>query len=606
LRTAGSAYTLLCFPKEPIFPVKISESMFSQQHNAVFQTLERLIVVLIMSIGLVCWSGCASMGKPGGGPADEESPQILKSFPESGSLLIDSETRFEITFSESVDPGTFAEALFISPLPEEKPDISWRGKTVRIKFRDPIPENKTVVVTIGSGLSDLRKNNLTESFSFAVSTGNRLDKGRIEGRVFDSKSVQGMLVGAWSVKNDSIIDPIFGEPRYLTQVGEDGKYKLEYLPDDTYRVLCWDDKNRDHKFDPEMDRIGFPWQDITLLPDSLEFMSFQPTRIDTGKIKFLFASASDQHHASLRINRNPQWNADHLLGKVHIEDSTQSLPIMSAWYDSQDSTRIIFRTEKQIADQEYRVILTGDTMHSVFRGEARPDTIPPAITVFSPEKDGRDVAVNIDGLLAFDDELVKCDWKSILQLSIVDSISVPVSVQQIGTNVLGWHTESAVPVGVKCELKLDLTGVFDASGNPGAVVVESIKDSSTVNTDSVNVAPETDWVNYFSIIDPVKTGSISGNIRGSGSIPIIVAARPDRSNSKDKSFVRAENKGDYSIEHLKSGGYLIWAFEDGNGNGVFNPGALIPFMFSERFVLYEDTVTVRERWESGGINLNFD
>jgi len=572
----------------------------------VFQTLERVIVVLIFAFGLVYWCGCASMGRPGGGPADEEPPLVLKSVPVNGALLIDPDTKFEITFSESVDPGTFAEALFISPLPEEKPDISWRGKTVRIKLQNQIPENQTVVITIGSGLSDLRKNNLTESFSFAVSTGSRLDKGMIEGRVFDSKSVKSMLVGAWSVKADSIIDPIFGDPRYLTQVGEDGKYKLEYLPDDTYRVLCWDDKDRDHKFDPGVDRIGFPWKDITLLSDSLEYMSFQPTRIDTGKIKFLFASASDQHHASLRINRNPQWNGDLILEKVHIEDSTQSLQITSAWYDPQDSTRIIFRTEKQLADQEYRVILTGDTMHSVFRGEARPDTFPPAITFFNPEKDGRDVSVKIDGLLTFDDEIVKCDWKSILKLSIVDSISVPISVQTIGANVLEWHTDSEVPVGVKCELKLHLTEVFDASGNPGAVAVEPIQDSTIVSTDSIQTKIETDWVNYFSIIDPVKTGSISGNIFGSGLIPVVVGARPERSNSKDKGFNRAENTGNYSIEHLKPGGYLIWAFEDRNKNGVYNPGALLPFKFSERFVLYEDTVTVRERWESGGINLNFD
>jgi len=572
----------------------------------VFCKFKKLIDVLIIGLGLIFWSGCASMGRPGGGPEDEESPQVLHSVPESGEIGIDPEARFEITFSELVDPRTFVEALFISPLPEEKPEISWRGKTVRIKFKDRIPDNQTVVITIGSGLSDLRNNNLEKSFSFAVSTGERLDKGKIMGVVFDSKSVQGMLVGAWIVRGDSIIDPIFGEPDYMTQVGEDGKYKLEYLPEDTYRVLCWDDKDRDHKFNPEVDRIGFPWKDVILPSDSLEFMSFQPTRIDTGRVNFLFASASDQNHVSLRINRNPQWNVNHIRGLVHIEDSTGRLAINSAWYDALDSTRIVFRTENQIADQQYRVVMSGDTIASVFNGEARPDTLPPVVTVFKPEKDSRDVSEKINGIIAFDDHIVESEWRRVLELNIVDSVSIPISIRQINPNLIGWRTDNELPSGTKCELKLDLKEVFDLSGNPGAIEAEVPIDSLQAMADSVSSDVLTDWVNYFSIINPVKTGSISGKVEGTISKRLMVGARSDRSNAKDKEFVQAEGNGGYLIKHLKPGGYLIWAFEDRNGNGVFNPGTLLPFKFSERFVLYEDTVTVRERWDSGGVNLNLD
>lgn len=550
------------------------------------------------------------MGKPGGGPIDEEPPQILLSFPETGATKIDPKTKFEITFSEAVDHNTFAEALFISPVQDEKPDISWRGKTVRIALNNPIQDNQTVVITVGSGLRDLRNNNLTESFSFAVSTGDRLDQGTITGRVFDSKPVQGMLIGTWSVQSDSILDPVFSKPRYMTQVSEDGAYKLEYLPGDIYRVMCWDDKNRDHKCDPGVDRIGFPWQDITLPQDSLASMNFQPTRIDTGKVQFLFASPSDQHHVNLRMNRNPQWNSDMILGMIHIEDSTGRLEISGAWYDAKDSTRIVLRTAKQQAENEYRILFSGDSVQIVFKGEVRPDTIPPVITFSIPSKDSRDIEENIDGILAFDDAMADHNWESILQLSIVDSMTVPITAKQIGPNRIGWGTKSALPFDVKCELKLDLTKVFDVSGNPGANITEFTEDSTNIEADSLSSdiqskPSDTEWVNYFSIIDPVKTGSISGKVDGVDSGRVLIAARSDRNNAKDKLFVRPKNNGNYQLKYLNPGGYLIWAFEDRNGDAVFSPGTLMPFKFCERFVFYEDTVQVRKRWDSGGVNLNF-
>jgi hypothetical protein len=61
--------------------------------------------------------------------------------------------------------------------------------------------------------------------------------------------------------------------------------------------------------------------------------------------------------------------------------------------------------------------------------------------------------------------------------------------------------------------------------------------------------------------------------------------------------------GPYRIDSVLPGMYLLDVFRDKNGDRCYTTGAPYPFIPSERFIVYEDTVKIRSRWPNEGNNL---
>jgi len=61
--------------------------------------------------------------------------------------------------------------------------------------------------------------------------------------------------------------------------------------------------------------------------------------------------------------------------------------------------------------------------------------------------------------------------------------------------------------------------------------------------------------------------------------------------------------GEYRFSDLLPGRYLLSAFLDLDGNGRFGFGRPTPFVPAEPFWVSQDTVTVRARWETAGVDI---
>jgi len=139
---------------------------------------------VIIALALLL-SGCATRGAPGGGPPDKTGPEVVRTFPPADSVLVDSLLQYiEIEFSEPVLEGPFSQSLFVSPpLPFE---IDWRdADVVRLMLQDTLRPQQTYVITIGAGTTDERDNKMKSSYSFAFSTGRKIDQGSINGKIYD-------------------------------------------------------------------------------------------------------------------------------------------------------------------------------------------------------------------------------------------------------------------------------------------------------------------------------------------------------------------------------------------------------------------------------------
>jgi hypothetical protein len=65
----------------------------------------------------------------------------------------------------------------------------------------------------------------------------------------------------------------------------------------------------------------------------------------------------------------------------------------------------------------------------------------------------------------------------------------------------------------------------------------------------------------------------------------------------------ADVTGIFSFPQISEGRYILQSFRDRNNNGKYDPGKPFPFVYSERFSPFSDTLKVRARWPLEGVKI---
>jgi hypothetical protein len=73
-----------------------------------------------------------------------------------------------------------------------------------------------------------------------------------------------------------------------------------------------------------------------------------------------------------------------------------------------------------------------------------------------------------------------------------------------------------------------------------------------------------------------------------------------------RQFEKTTNIEDgYQLDNLPGGNYRILAIIDLNMNDTWDKGGTNPWKFAEPFIFKSDTIRVRKRWTTQGINCEF-
>ena len=228
--------------------------------------------IFLPAIFALIYSSCANQLPPSGGEDDRTPPEILQTRPKANTLNFKGNS-ISFKFNEYVDRRSFEESFNISPLPSGETIFNWSGKEVEINFSKPFEKNRTYVVTLNRDLKDLRGGNKANtSYSFAFSTGSKLDSGKIRGRVYTDK-IDRIKILAY-LKNrfsPGKIDPVVDIPAFISQPSEDGEYLFTNLPEGNFRLFAISDEDRNNLFGKEFELISVLPDDITLNADSLQF-----------------------------------------------------------------------------------------------------------------------------------------------------------------------------------------------------------------------------------------------------------------------------------------------------------------------------------------------
>lgn len=562
-----------------------------------------IAVLFLLTWLLLC---CAKEGMPPGGPEDTIPPEVVSVSPPPDTTEVDPNSKIEITFSERMNAKITEESIFISPLPREPFEFKWKGRKLILIPSEPLQPDRTYVISIGTDALDLRRNRLTQSFTFAFSTGSRLDHGSISGEVWSKREIGlqrqvGTSIWAYLLAEDRPqFDPEKDKPDYVTQTDNEGKYNLLSLSLGIYRLFAVQDENRNLLWEWEQEAIGVTTKDVELFQqDATEtHVDFVLDKKDKSRPSLMRCFSVNRNLVKLEFDEETEEQSALDLSNYRITSLSAQRPleVNSVFLQEGDAQRIFLITELLTSGEEYAVEvfrLTDkagnplDTLSNTcrFEGTEIPDTLGPMITDIQPKDAWINVSLDSKIELSFDEPPQRQSVQS--SFSLIDSNQVEVMGKGSwrAPNTFVFSPDSLLSGNTRYEIKLSGRGVTDLLDNP------SVIDSS--------------FVSSFVTLDPDEAGSVSGLVRLAEKHEqkaIILSLWPLEKEDLPLNITLTQ-PGSFLFQRVLPGKYLLGGYVDLDGNQSLSPGYPKPFSPLEPFALYPDTIRVRSRWETEGVEL---
>jgi hypothetical protein len=572
--------------------INLGISHFCNNLKSMNSALRSIIAGLIIIV-LVQQQGCASRGRPGGGPIDKIPPEIVYTFPQPDSLNVSQLDKIEIYFSERMDEASVTNSIFISPPIEY--EIEWSGgEELSLDITSDLQEKRTYLITIGTGAMDARKNKMKESFQLAFSTGAYLDQGQLSGQIYGISAKDNFYIYAYQMDHPDSLNPTINRADFLSQPSEDGQFNMQYLPLAEYRVFVVEDQNKNLLLDANYERVGIPFRDLSL--DSLKMqesdLNFRVTQIDTVEPMLTGARAIYNDKVLLRFSEPIQSPAN-----IQIMDTLnfQILDIKSLVSNSENLSQLYAFTEQLRPDRGYRVQASGlkdlkgnqSTLVQIadFVGSDKADTTHFELLSVIPTDSSKNVKYPANIEIKFS---IPIDTLSLHRAFVCKS--------QNGDTINGnWYFQDLTV----CTFKPDLTFLPDHQysfelnlGKVNSLFDKNLVDSLIQNT--------------FFMIPSDEFGSLSGSTNLDQGLvnDAIIEIIPIGGNS-ESTVIGVRENNTFFAEWLTAGKYKIGGFIDFDKNNTYSFGGLYPFVYSEPVFVNLDTIKIRKRWEFGGIQVNF-
>ena len=222
-------------------------------------------------------SSCAVNGVLTGGPKDIEAPELIEEKSEKPGATRFNKKELIFEFNENIEIKNAIKQVVISPPLKFLPQIKSRAKKLIFAFNDEevLKDNTTYVVNFGETIQDLNEQNKLINFKYVFSTGDQIDSLSVSGNVLASstgKGIENIVVLLYDNLSDSAI--VKEKPFYFTKTDKDGKYLIENIKQDTFRLFAIQDNNTNYTWNEATENIAFYdslllWVDTTKLSKNL-------------------------------------------------------------------------------------------------------------------------------------------------------------------------------------------------------------------------------------------------------------------------------------------------------------------------------------------------
>ena len=568
---------------------------------------------------------CANTSTPpSGGAKDTIPPVLLRTNPLPNTTNFKGK-KIELKFNEYIKLNDPFNQIFLSPPQTKRPIATVRGKSVVVTFAQPLDSATTYVIQFGQSIADNNEGNPFGAYSFSFSTGNELDSLLFSGYVVDAQTLQpadNISILLHTNHSDTAVYKTL--PRALGKTDSWGYFYLPNLKSTPYRLFAVEDKNRNHRYDPDNETVAFldslliPTRPLT--PEALT--SIQVDRKDTLMMlsrpveQTLYLFKEKPKRQVLREKMRPQtrmffftFNAsDAQVIRLQVQgvDSTALIRERSFWGDTLrywiraphlpdtlKGTVTYLKTDSlnQLSPVEEKFSLNAPKAE--VKNEATPQQRAPMDKSDKGGQTHREDALKItlsarpewveqQGIIftfpAYPLELDPNKMKFIYTTSRKEEVTVPFSFQKDSLD--------------GCRYYLHAEKWLSGAEYTLTIPPNIFKDVYGFTNDSLS--------QKVTLPDPAKTGSISVTLTG-GQGAYIVDLLP---KTKDKVVRRLQmqtgQKGDFP--YLTDGQYVLRITEDRNGNGVWDTGSLEKGLQPERVRYYtftdgSDIIDIKDKRE---------
>ncbi|MCM1028995.1 MAG: Ig-like domain-containing domain [Pseudoflavonifractor sp.] len=599
------------------------------------------MAILPLAVMLLCAlaAGCASMGRPEGGPKDELPPVFLQGDPEPGALNVKS-TRFRLRFDENIQLKDIQQNVIVSPAQKRQPAITGNGHIVTVELKDSLIDSTTYTIDFGSAIVDLNEGNILDGFSYAFSTGPTIDTLCISGMVFEAANLepaQGMIVGAY--RADAPDSAITSMPlQRVTRTNQYGQFTLRNLAPGSYRLYALGDANSDYHWD-RSENIAFLTEavapraeEITVtdtiatadgrdsvsthpgvlyLPNDLILTwfneNYRPSyitkyeRTDTARLTLQFNAPMDST-AEIAVVA-PEGPLAHLdrapLAQWGVADISAGRDTMDIWVSNRDiiSRDSLFISVRYLKTDTADNLTWGTDTLKMFlkkgartkadglpgkkgkKAEAKADTLPPKAPTMRISLQSNTQQLNQPLRLKIDRPLADID-------TLKASLEMKAEGDTVWTPVKGFHL--TLPAERKL-LELQGSHVDWESGASYRLTVDSaamtgIYGEALEPFSSEFKARQRD--EYSSIVL-----DISG-LEGKAAIAQLL-------NASDEPVAEAAvgRDGKATFAYLEPATYYARLFIDANDNGKYDTGSLLDSIQPEEVAYYPKKIPLKKNWD---------
>lgn len=542
---------------------------------------KKLIVIVPIILFI---NSCANQLPPGGGEVDKIPPEVVEVYPPDGTINYD-DNYFEIDFSEYVDKRSFKDALFISPTIEGRLNYEWTGTSISVQFVEGLKEDVTYTITVGTDLVDRNnKNRMASSFTFSFSTGSKIDRRTISGRVYGDDR-EGVLI--YSYKLDEGVDTLLKrKPDYVSQTGSDGSFKLNGLGESKYRLFAVKDEYRDLIYDLDLDLIGLPNQDISLQGSDTSFTGiyFKLFKADTTAPRLLKGIMTDERHILATVTEKIDNDLLSSENFYVIDSTTNKQSAVSFVFNKQgkfDEIVLVPEIKLEIDNDVFLIAkVLRDTVGNKYINDFvqltvsdKPDTLPVNLTASEPVNNSSVDFLNSKFTFYFNDGF----WKENIQQNITftDTLNkgVPFKISYDDDAALVVSPLKKLIAEKDYIISLDLNAFVDAAGNKQDSIYEF----------------------RFNTISGLDFTGVTGKILNVDfhKNPVLVLQNIDDKKLKYQTMISEEK---FDFERIEAGKYMLWCYFDADSNYQYSYGWPQPIKFSERFSVYSDTLKLKPRW----------
>ena len=545
-------------------------------------------IALIIIVLMLC--RCANVVTPSGGPKDDKAPVVLEASPQNNSTNFKGRS-IHLTFDEFVTLNNPGSNVMISPPMNKKPTYRTSGKTVIIRFEEPLKPNTTYSINFGNAIKDLHEGNVFSGYTFNFSTGDNIDSLSLKGNVTSASTLSpmsDMIVGLYADDNESLtLDslPYRVKPNYITTTDSKGDFEFSGLANQDYLIFALKDNNSNLIYDLPNEEIAF-YSDLV-----------RPYFIDNHIVK---DTTSNDSISQLKHDKYPNFK----LFSFIQEDSVQK--IFKKELVEEGLLRFVFRypaTNVSITALEQ----LPDTFNILPVYSTRKDTV---LWYFTPCKDSLWISIN-DGVNISDTTHYSLKPRKTVTRRRRNQEDETVKRLVVKNNLKNNKLKPEQPLiftfnePIVDVYQPDSMAAFEKIDEYGLKyqIVNNLKTENKyqiVIPDSVffgirNVTNDSIKLN-FQVQEESAFGNIYITVNMPDNVPqIIIELLSGNDKVIDKQIITQSQ--DLAFEFLDPGKYKLKATLDLDANGEWSPGNFNKRLQPEKIVFYNGTLEVRANWD---------